>query len=147
MGMDNIAITLGLSELNIKQLEDITAVVNNAEHTIQDTSPFHAGWFQEIRKQNGREGFLVKHWNGSNEQKRHLRLIMKNRKITWGDNITQSKSNGTYQININGVDYFTASINKFCKQHGLNSATLRNSLWNKTTNKSKGRSIRVVLVS
>lgn len=97
----------------------------------------------EIGKDRYSRGLGLASWNGSDAQKKMLSSKLEGRTIHWGDTITEAKSDGPYVITLNGHEFITLSINKFAKEHGLNTATLRNSLWNNKTCHSKGHIVNV----
>jgi hypothetical protein len=98
---------------------------------------------RQLISERSKTSLLVTKYNGSDEQKTMLREKMKGRDITWGQSITDAKSDGPYLISVNGAQYQTMSINKFAKEHGLNTASLRLSLWENKQVKSKGRIVSV----
>ena len=143
--IDTMARCLGVEPLDENTLHIIQTHYNVAEHSIVDTSPFNQSWFNSFRIENGKNSNLVNKWNGSIEQRDFLRQKFKGRNITWGEKITEAKSAGIYKIIMDGVCYETHSLNKFANTFSLNAASLRNSLWNKKTAITKGRTVTVVL--
>jgi hypothetical protein len=144
--MDHIALSLNITPLADCQLAALREVIDLQEHSVKDTSPFNADWFNLIRRENGKNSALINKWNGSEQQKEFLRRTLKGRNISWGDQITKAKSHGPYQIDLDGVCYNILSINKFAKEHNLNAASLRFSLWNGTRTKTKGKLVQVVKI-
>ena len=96
-------------------------------------------------KQQYLSGKGLARWNGSVEQKEFLQRSRKGIVFTEQhcEQISRSKSDGPYEIIVDGKSHVTLSINKFAKEHNLNTATLRNSLWNNTQAYSKGHHIEV----
>lgn len=144
--MDNIANCLDLIPLSDQTLDDINDAVKNHQHDIMDTSPFNAEWFKPIRQANAKNSMLVNVWNGSQQQKDMLSKKLKGRVVTWGDEITKTKSDGPYRIIVDGVSHTTLSINKFAKQYNMNAASLRFSLWNNRLVKTKNKTVQVTKI-
>jgi hypothetical protein len=144
--MDYIAAKLGLNPLSQTFLNEITEMCNMLPRNGTNISPFNSEWFKPIRVENGKNSNLVKSWNGSEQQKEFLRRTLKNRKITWGNQITTAKSHGPYSITVNGQKFTTLSINKFAREHSLNFSSLRNSLYTEKSVKSKNRTVTVTKI-
>jgi hypothetical protein len=142
--MDHIAESLGMTPIPTVLLQEIDSHVQQIKNTteipkIGFCSPIMIPFLRE----QGKVSYLVTKWNGSEEQKRFLRDTLKGRNITWGEEITKAKSDGPYQIIMNNVSYTTLSINKFAKEHGLNTSSMRLSLKNSKSVQSKGRTVMV----
>jgi len=144
--MDNIATALGLNPQSQTFLNKITEMCKMLPHDVTNISPFNSEWFKPIRVENGKNSSLVKYWNGSEQQKEFLRRTFKNRKITWGNQITVAKSHGPYSIIVDGQIFTTLSINKFAKEHSLNFSSLRNSLYTGKYVKSKNCTVMVTKI-
>ncbi len=97
-----------------------------------------------IRKENGKNSWLVNTNNGSKEQKEHLKNIYKNRNITWGDNISIAKAKTKTTALVNGVLTQIPNIAKFAKQNNLNPGTLRLAYKHKRTCVSKGITVEFI---
>lgn len=83
-------------------------------------------------------------WNGSQRQKDFMTGRKHGiRSDQHNQAISLSKSHGTYKITMDKHVFFTHSINNFCKQYCLNSASLRNSLWEQRPVTTKGHIITV----
>jgi hypothetical protein len=142
--MDSIAKALGITPQPQVFFEDLEKTCSTMSCSSVDVSPFNSEWFKPIRVENGKNSNLVKEWNGSTQQKEFLQRTLKNRKINWGDQITNAKSHGPYSIDLDGVLFTTLSINKFAKEHGLNFSSLRNSLSTKQPVRSKNHTVTVI---
>lgn len=130
---------LGLSAIDIKDY------VDDHEPFGPSFEPFNDYNFMlPFRKENGKQSFLVKEWNGSKEQKLFLQKIYKNRKITWGDSISKAKSKTKTTALVNGILTEIPSISKFASQNNLNAATLRLAYKQKRVCVSKGITVEFI---
>ena len=144
--MDNIATVLGITPQPQPLFDELAKTCKVFLCDATDTSPFNSEWFKPIRVENGKNSSLVKKWNGSKQQKEFLQRTFKNRKITWGEQITVAKSHGPYLIELDGKIFTTLSINKFAKQHNLNFSSLRHSLHVGKSVKTKNCNVTVTKI-
>lgn len=142
--MDCIAEHLNLAPIDPAVMWEIELSVCEAKSTKTITKiGFCSPLMIPILRERGKKSHLITKWNGSEEQKRFLRESLKGRNITWGEEITKAKSDGPYKIVMDAKEYTTLSINKFAKEHGLNTASMRLSLKHNKHVQSKGRTVMV----
>lgn len=114
--------------------------------------------FNKTKEQRSQQSIIAKNnfnksglysWNGSLEQKILLKNKFKNRKVTWGNKISKIKNDGPYKLILGETEYvyYDIGINKIAKIHNLNSSSLKLSLKNNSTVKSKGFIAKVVKIN